>query len=74
MSFGFDNLVKQDKRFERSPYLSLMAPDVGFLILDFVSIDAETNNIVSIVTNMDIVYNLQDGEYKMLFNISDIRE
>ena len=72
MSFGFDNLVKQDKRFERSPYLSLMASDVGFLLLDFVSIDAETKTIVLIVTNMDTIYNLRNGEYKILISISDI--
>ena len=74
MSFGFDSLVKHDKRFERSPYLSLMASDAGFLILEFLSNDAETRNIVSITTHMDKVYNLQNEEYKIVLNISDMRK
>ena len=74
MSFGFDNFVKQDKRFERRPYLSLMAFDAGFSIFDLVSIKPETSNAVSIMTHNNMVYNLQNEEYNIVINISEIEK
>ena len=65
MSFGSVNLVKQDKSFKRSPYLSLMASGVGLLIIDFISIDAEAGNIVSITTHIDTAHKLQKIKIKV---------